>query len=147
MESGQLRRALQHIQGFQGVFAKDELPKVNKDRQALYVVNTHPSCFEGEHWIAIYFPPEGLPEFFDSFARIAFAKPFRKLLGKVYLHNRMIVQSPKADTCGQHVIYYANERNKGIPFNDIKYTRSLQENDQFVKEYARKMEDLPAWSN
>ena len=106
--------------------------------RALYVVNTEPSCLKGEHWVAIYFPQQGLPEFFDSFARSAFAPELRRLLGNVYLHNRVVRQSPWSDTCGQHVVYYARERARGLPFINIYYARTLAENDILVKEYLRK---------
>ena len=137
MDTRQLRKALRDVRGFQGVFALDELPQEYEQRPALYVVNTEPSCQDGEHWVAIYFPPQGLPEFFDSFARKAFATELRRLLGNVYLHNRFILQSPISDTCGQHVIYYARERSKGVPFNMIKYSHSLKENDDFVIQYVK----------
>ena len=138
MDTWGLEKALEDVPGFQGVFALDKLPKDNHDRPALYVVNTEPSCQEGSHWVAIYFPPQGAPEFFDSFARKAFAPELRRLLGNVYRHNRLILQSPWSNTCGQHVIYYARERGKGIPFENIKYLRSLTDNDLLVQEYARK---------
>ena len=136
METGELTRALKHIRGFQGVFALDHLPHDNKEIPALYVVNTDPSCEEGEHWVAIYFPPHGTPEFFDSFGRKAFATELRRLLGNVYRHNRQILQSPWSDTCGQHIIYYANQRHRGISFENIPYQRSLSANDRFVQDYA-----------
>ena len=138
MDTRQLEQALHDLPGFQGVFALDHLPAENQDRPALYVANTDPSCREGEHWVALYFPPAGTPEFFDSFARKAFAPELRRLLGGVYRHNREVLQSLWADTCGQHVIYYARERSKGIPFENIPYTQSLADNDLLVEEYARK---------
>lgn len=137
MDTRQLRKALKDVRGFKGVFALDELPHENHERPALYVVNTEPSCHEGEHWVAIYFPPQGLPEFFDSFARKAFATELRRLLGFVYVHNLNMVQSPTSDVCGQHVIYYARERNNGVPFNSLKYTLSLKNNDRFVVHYVK----------
>ena len=139
MNTQQLKEALKDVPGFRGVFALDQLPKVNKQRPSLYVVNTHPSCKEGEHWVAIYFPTEGTPEFFDSFARKAFATELRQLLGNVYRHNRLMLQSPTSDTCGQHVIYYARERSKGIPFESIPYKLFLPHNDLMVQKYVTKL--------
>jgi len=137
MDTRQLERALQDVPGFRGVYALDELPKQNDKRPALYVVNSEPSCMKGEHWIAIYFPKQGLPEFFDSFARTAFAPELRQLLGNVYLHNRKARQSPTSDTCGQHVVYYARERARGLAYKNIYYTNTLAGNDVLVKEYLK----------
>ena len=137
MDTNQLHNALKDLPGFRGVFALNHLPKENHETPALYVENTQPSCKQGEHWVAIYFPPIGLPEFFDSFARKAFAPELRRLLGNVYRHNRLFLQSPISDTCGHHVIYYARERSKGIPFESINYQRKLEDNDFMVKNYVK----------
>ena len=139
MNTEQITKALKDVPGFKGVFALNKLPKVNKERPALYIANTHPSCKEGEHWVAMYFPPAGTPEIFDSFARKAFATELRRLLGAVYRHNILFLQSPTSDVCGQHVIYYAKQRSQGIPFESIHYHKTLEDNDAMVRQYVQKL--------
>lgn len=142
MTTNQLHDALKDLPGFRGVYALDKLPPMNHQRPALYVANTQDSCKIGHHWICIYFPSKGLPEFFDSFARKAFAPEFRRLLGNTYRHNRLFLQSPISDACGHHVVYYARERSKGIPFHKIVYRQNLELNDVMVKEYVKKLKNV-----
>ena len=139
MNTEELTKALKDVPGFKGVFALNKLPKTNKERPALYIANTHPSCKEGEHWVALYFPTNGTPEFFDSFGRKAFASELRRLLGPVYRHNILFLQSPTSDVCGHHVIFYARHRSQGIPFESIPYKTTLEDNDSMVRHYVTKL--------
>jgi hypothetical protein len=59
--------SLQRQQGnFLGVFASDELPDLIHSFPASLVVNTDPSHKPGTHWIAYYFDPEQILDYFDS---------------------------------------------------------------------------------
>ena len=50
-----------------GVLPEDMLPKNISGK--CYIVNSDPSYLPGEHWIAIYFPSQSVPEFFDSLGK------------------------------------------------------------------------------
>lgn len=134
MNTNEIEYALRKNRILQGVYAADELPTENYIRPALFISNTQESCLPGEHWIAIYFPPTGPAEFFDSFGRKPFKEVFRKLLGYPYIYNKRVVQSLTSDRCGFHVIHYAKQRSSGVPMKQIlkQYSNNLDENDAFV---------------
>ena len=70
MNTLQLERALKHNtftkKIFVGVFAADELPKLNTFPCG-FVANTDPSTEPGTRWVAFYFPSREKGEFFDSY--------------------------------------------------------------------------------
>ena len=70
MNTLQLERALKHNtftkKIFVGVFAADELPKLNTFPCG-FVANTDPSTEPGTLWVAFYFPSREKGEFFDSY--------------------------------------------------------------------------------
>ena len=71
MNTLQIKRALERNaftkKIFGGVFAADELPKLNTFPCG-FVANTDPSTEPGTHWVAFYFPSRDKGEFFDSSA-------------------------------------------------------------------------------
>lgn len=48
---------------FKGVYPLDCIPKIIKDKPALLVVNLDKSNQPGSHWVAIYLPTKGNPEY------------------------------------------------------------------------------------
>ena len=134
MDTRQIEHALRSTRALQGVYALDRLPRENHVRPALYICNTEESCLPGEHWIAIYFPPNGPPEFFDTFGRQPFNDTFRRLLGYPYIYNSRVVQALTSDRCGYHVVHYAKQRSAGVTLPEIlkQYTRDLHANDAYV---------------
>ena len=53
---------------FKGVFARDQLPKINEYPSCL-ILNTHGKGKPGEHWLAIYFDSNKHSYFFDSYGK------------------------------------------------------------------------------
>lgn len=89
-----------------GVYAIDTLPSepVEK-RPAAYIVNTAKSTNSGDHWIAVLFPPNSLPEYFDSYGM----KPkdtFVNFMRANFYYNNVSLQSALTTTCGQFCLYY-----------------------------------------
>ena len=134
MDTREIEHALRKNRALQGVYALDRLPRENHVRPALYICNTHQSCLPGEHWVAIYFPPTGHPEFFDSFGRRPFNEPLRQILGYPYIYNSRVVQALTSDRCGYHVVNYARHRSAGVSLKEIVngYSNDLHANDIFV---------------
>jgi hypothetical protein len=100
-------------------YAADTLP-VNPrlQRPASYVTNLSPLNSPGTHWVCFFFPLNGLPEYFDTFA-LDVPLAFREFMGTSYKHNNNIIQNPFSTACGQHVIYYIWQRCKNIPMEQI----------------------------
>ena len=94
---------------FGGVYAKNTLPSVARDRKPVgYIVNTEEDWKMGEHWICLYFPLNGLPEYFDSFNFKPLAE-FEFILGNTYRlpHSRIpSLQNYNTTVCGQYCLYY-----------------------------------------
>jgi len=134
MDTREIEHALRDNRALQGVYALDRLPRENHVRPALYICNTHQSCLPGEHWVAIYFPPTGHAEFFDTFSRRPFKEPLRRLLGYPYIYNSRVVQALTSDRCGHHVVNYARQRSAGVTLPEImrQYSNDLHANDLYV---------------
>ena len=56
---------------FKGTFSSDTVPLVFFNLPGACIINTAPSEEPGKHWVAIYQPCGGKPEFFDSFGKQA----------------------------------------------------------------------------
>ena len=50
------------------VVARDELP-TQVVYPSCYIINTKPRTHSGEHWLAVYYDPEGNADFFDSYGQ------------------------------------------------------------------------------
>jgi len=104
---------------FQGVFARDEIPRKRKS----LIFNTDPRGKPGSHWQCIY---EG--EFFCSYA---LPKPFKSL--KIAIEQP--IQSSHTSTCGIHCLYFLYCRKYSLP---LKYTEDCLKNDLFVTKWFSK---------
>ena len=71
MKSGQLRKALYHHpmtkKIFGGVFARNKIPDIPKDKTVAYIVNTDPALKPGQHWVAFYITKKTVYSLFDSY--------------------------------------------------------------------------------
>ncbi len=126
---------------FQGVFAVDQLPKRNRKIPGLYIVNTDSSSEPGEHWIAIFFPEAGKPEYFDSFGLRPWKSEILNLLLPTWKENKTLVQHPMASTCGQHCVFFSYMRCSGQSFKTVLkyYSSNLKFNDLFVEKFVKEM--------
>lgn len=126
---------------FRGVFACDKLPKskINKRIPACYIINTDPSSKPGTHWVAIYFPCNGLAEYFDSFG---FEPTIGRILNfisrnspKGYIYNKTQLQNVLSTICGNYCCEYLFHRCCGKQRNSFfkKYkTTKTTINDQIT---------------
>ena len=87
-----------------GVFARDELPDLNREiRPLCLILNTHPKGQPGTHWLAVYAPLVRSIELFDSF-RFSYSMYSLDFLDP--LHSSYSLQSPSTSVCGHYCIVY-----------------------------------------
>ena len=138
MNNHEITRFMKSHPRTKGIFvsthAADTLP--NKPRTKLpsaYVINTHKSHQPGEHWVCIYFPISGLPEYFDSFGFLP-KKDFKNFLGEDYIYNKRFIQYPFSSVCGQYCMYFILRRSMNRTMSGIisQFTEDNLENDIMV---------------
>ena len=61
---------------FGGVFPSNKLPRKIGEGQRIFVANTDPAGEPGQHWVALYFHPEGGCSYFDSYGLQPIKEPF-----------------------------------------------------------------------
>jgi hypothetical protein len=121
---------------------------IRKD-PALIIVNTDESTGPGEHWCAIFIDQnKNICEYFDPLGQPPINKlyeySFLPHLNKYSLSvdfNSVPVQSPTANTCGHHCIYFSCLKAQNYSFKfiiDGMYSRNTQRNDAKVLKFVRK---------
>ena len=115
MNNREISRFMKSHPRTKGIFvsthAADTLP--NKPRTKLpsaYVINTLKRHQPGEHWVRIYFPITGPPEYYDSFG-FSPREDFKKVLGEDYIYNKRFIQYPFSSVCGQNCMYFILRRS------------------------------------
>ena len=128
---------------FKGVFACDTLPDTPKRQQrpAAFVVNTDEISRPGQHWIAIFFPRKGSPEYFDSYGLPPLKSSLEHFINtSQYIFNNKQLQSFFTTVCGQYVIYFIWQKCLGKTIKDIQsiFYNNLLQNDSIVNEIIEK---------
>lgn len=122
-----------------GVFARDELPDLKKEKRPFaLVLNTDPRSKPGQHWLALYGPSENSIELFDSFGQhpsnygLAYISP-------TYSFNQF--QSLTSTFCGHYCIYFLYLRTHNQTFNEIiNYLKKIIDTDIWVKDYVTSLQ-------
>ena len=113
MNTLQLDRTLDKINGFLGAFSYDQLPKSRKKMFSL-IINTDSSRESGSHWIALVYK-NNIYYFIDSYGRnftnITFPDDFRlaitKYIGKKQcIYCKKFLQQLTSNTCGEYASYF-----------------------------------------
>ena len=121
-----------------GVFARNKLPDVNKQRRPFaLVLNTDPWSKPRQHWLALFGPKEGPIEIFDSFG----LNPFSYGLSYfVPTYSLIQLQSSFFALCGHYCIFFLNQRSNShvlITINSfnriIDFLRKTHILDNYVK--------------
>lgn len=123
----------------EGVFAIDKIPNKNKYKKC-FIINSDPSFLPGQHWIAIFLPSNGLPEFFDSFGKSpsSYSESLLNFLldqnSKGFIYNYKKIQSSESSTCGLFCLYFLYYRIRGYSFTEIlkRFGKNLSQNDLIV---------------
>jgi hypothetical protein len=134
---------------FLGVFPSDSLISPLGQNKRVYIVcNLDGVKFQGSHWVGIYLEKIGggggyKGEYYDSFGRRPDNVHIKKWLNyycKTWTYNKTRVQNYLADTCGQHVIYYASKRCRGLTMDEItRLLKSSGNPDVEIFNYVKKM--------
>lgn len=103
---------------FKGVYPLDRIPQIIKNKPALLIVNLDKSNSPGSHWVAIYLPIKGNPEYFDSFGikplHNEFLEFFKKNKYTRVLYNKTQLQDFASTVCGQYCCVYLLHKAKNI---------------------------------
>lgn len=132
-----------------GVLASDQLPRIVKGTPKLFIANTDVFRRPGTHWVAFYFPLNGLPEFFDSVGKPpnAYSIILKNFIDRNapdgYWYCGQQIQGSDS-TCGHFCLYYSLLRCRGIPLPVIlqSFTQDLSYNDWLVKQFVAKQFDI-----
>jgi len=117
-----------------GVYAADMLPIANFSQNMGLIANTDESSLPGQHWIAMFIPRHGMPEFFDplAYSPTHYLTHFEDFLvnrGPSYKYNAQKIQSDASSNCGLFCIYFLYFRSRNVPYNTIINSFSLHLND------------------
>ena len=128
-----------------GIFPSDKIPfSICRNCDFGIICNTDSSQQKGEHWIAIFLPEYGVPEYFDSFGGPPNVKIFSDFLSNgEYIYNSVQIQSDDGFTCGHYCIFFLLCRFIGIRYYDIMsfFTMDLAINDQYVFEFVKNVDE------
>jgi hypothetical protein len=147
MNTLEISEAMTGLKKFAGVFAKDQLPAIVKNKPIFYIVNTDPIASPGEHWIAMYIGDE--VEFFDSLGRNPnyYGERLEYFLinngyTNDYNYSCERIQNYESIACGQFCIYYCLLRNMKYTFSEIMNHfnyEDLSMNDDIVTNFYNKI--------
>ena len=94
-----------------GTLAADQLPK-RRQNSTFYVVNTDVRSGLGKHWVVMWIPSHGPPEYFDSLGNKP-SNSFHHFLGSKYYRNTDRLQNYGSMSCGAFCLYYISHRLRG----------------------------------
>lgn len=105
---------------FGGVWSVDTFQECHL-KNKLYIVNTDRRNGPGIHWVAVYFPKNGHPEYFDSFGRPPIRSCVRVMTEHTdhYVYNTRQLQPLTSDTCGHFCVLYATLRCSNFKLDSI----------------------------
>lgn len=112
MDSREIYNCLKKCSIFYGVFALDQLPKINPfERSYFLIVNLDKSWQVGSHWIAIFIRKAGCKAndsfYFDSYGLYPQKYEIENYLNRYtvkWTYNQKKLQSLLTDTCGYYCI-------------------------------------------
>ena len=120
---------------YRGVISSNELYKICKNNECLYVVNTDPNYLPGSHWIVIYSSNKSC-EIFDSLGEnpLSYGTHFTNFLFNYNKYSYCIkqLQNKMSNTCGIFCIFYIFWKTRGFDLNEIVNTFS---HDTVLNEY------------
>ena len=118
---------------FLGVFARDKIPLKIK-YPSCFIINTHTSSKQGEHWLSIYYNKNGEAEFFDSYGNHPSYYQLESYLDKTsskWTYNRKQIQSVISDFCGHYCVLFILHKCRNMSLDTFisKFSDSTIEND------------------
>lgn len=135
---------------FQGVFASNTLPQVDKlsKESKCFVVNFDPIEKSGSHWVCIIINPQEKSNiYFDSYGKKPSIPAICDYLKyKKCIFNCVNLQFPFSTACGQWcifflILYYTNHSFNCI-YNFFKKNNDLLYNDYLVNNFIENLADV-----
>ena len=122
-----------------GVFARDELPDLNREiRPWCLILNTDPKDKPATHWLAFSAPLARSIELFDSFG---FSPSMYSLDFLDPLHSSYSLQSPSTSVCGHYCIVYISLRSHNYSlYNIVDMLTEISNRDEWLKQYIYNMQ-------
>lgn len=126
----------------EGIYASDQIPH-NISTGKFYIINSDPADSSGKHWVSIFFPPNSLPEFFDSLGKCPsfysyyIVESLIKYNPQGFIHNYKRIQSKYSCCCGVYCLFYIYFRCENVSFQDIlrKFGGDFQINDNIIMNF------------
>ena len=120
---------------FKGVYATDEIERLDFNPPYIIIVNTQPSYLDGKHWICMFIDQQE-KEYFDSLGNppLPTMKRFLTKMGGCYQFNKERLQHPSTNSCGHFCLYYSYYKCRGYSMKDIlnKFNSDLMVNSYKV---------------
>ena len=121
------------------VLACDQLPaRIDRTKQAAFIINLDSSADAGSHWVGLYF--DGLSQFtyFDSFGlppRQQSIKTFIKNnSNRPLVYNSRVLQDILTNSCGLYALYFVLKKARGATLNVILHPFSTLPNRQYIND-------------
>ena len=97
---------------FTSVVPSDRLPDTVLEKPRGFIVNVDTSDGPGSHWVAIYLTADGKGEFMDTYGQKPsyYSENFKTFLednSSTFIYNKLALQSPWSNVCGQYCLFYA----------------------------------------
>jgi hypothetical protein len=137
MRTEEINKAMQDYKTFLGTWPSDMIPDIGPGEGV--IVNTDTRNEPGKHWVAIYRPPRGPVEYFDSFGLPPLSPETINYLSRIapqgWTYSMTTVQHEIEDSCGQHCINFLKHRLSELPMSHVleHLTHNKLKNDYIVK--------------
>lgn len=132
-----------------GVFPADQIPK-RWTKPAAIVANTDGHKQPGTHWVAMYVGNNGRATYFDSYGLPPLVPEHLLRLREncsFYRWNTTRLQSATSDVCGQYCIMFLHCMSHNYALSDFTdfFTNNLEENDNIVRKFYKKLLKRNKW--
>ena len=133
-----IQRYYQNEPGFNGVFSRNNLPKIIKDGEC--VINLHEYADVGTHWIALFCNWNGIV-YFDSFGVEHVPEEIKEFIGNKNIKvNIFRVQAKDSVMCGYFCIGFIDFMLAGKKLTDYTNLFSpydFKKNDNIILPYFK----------
>jgi len=135
-----------------GVYAINKLPtRLHYDSSLIINSDTHIN--KGRHWLSIYIPKDGQPEFFDPLGKCPslYSHYLIDFLieqnSRGFISNNRCLQPSSSSSCGKYCIYFLFHRIKGISFQHIlnTFSTNLTNNEAIIEKFYSQCVSKPMW--
>ena len=125
-----------------GVFARDELPKIDK-YPCCFVLNTAKRSHPGKHWLAFYYDSNKVCNFFDSYGNEPSFFDLDSYIASTSIKvviNKKPIQSWISQNCGFYCVLFLILRSSGhsmVKISNLFYDKT-EKNDEMIEKFKLK---------